>query len=77
MTDVNDLAKSDDHREMVGMIQLARFDAATTLTPCGDGIYRATGKGARSVSIGNPGFERGELRQGCLEESTFDAQEKR
>ncbi len=77
VTDVNDLAKSNDHREMVGMIQLARFDAATTLTPCGDGIYRATGKGARSVSIGNPGFERGELRQGCLEESTFDAQEKR
>jgi flagellar basal body rod protein FlgG len=78
VTDVNDLEKPDDRRVNVGSIQLACFPDVHALTPCGDGIYLVNRKGGRyECWIGNPGIEgRGELRQGCLEESTLDPQEK-
>ena len=70
VTDINDLEKPGDNREMIGTIMLICFSAETTLPPCGDGIYRVNRKAAREAMIGWPGFEgRGALRQGCLEES--------
>jgi flagellar basal-body rod protein FlgG len=77
VTDINDLEKPGDHQEMVGNIQLICFPAETILPPCGDGIYRVNRKAAREAGIGSPGVEgRGALRQGCLEESNLDPQEK-
>ncbi len=77
VTDVSDLEKPDDNREMVGTIMLVWFPAETTLPPCGDGIYRVNRKAAREAWIGSPGIEgRGQLRQSCLEESNLDPQEK-
>ncbi len=57
VTDVNDLEKPGDHREMIGNIQLICFPAETTLPPCGDGIYRVNRKAAREAGIGSPGVE--------------------
>jgi flagellar basal body rod protein FlgG len=78
VTDVDDLTKPGDHREIIGTIMLMCFSAETTLPPCGDGIYRVSRKAAREGWIGAPGSEgRGQLRQGCLEESNVGAQERR
>jgi len=78
VTDVNDLTKPGDQREMIGNIQLVSFPAETNLPHCGDGIYRVNRNAAREAWFGSPGVEgRGELRQGCLEGSNVDPQEKR
>lgn len=57
VTDINDLEKPGDNREMIGTIMLICFPAETTLPPCGDGIYRVNREAAREAVIGSPGFE--------------------
>jgi flagellar basal-body rod protein FlgG len=71
-------ATVDDDRTMIGELNLHSLPADCNLTPCGDSVFlvRFNCK-RRSHWIGNPGIQgRGELRQGCLEESNVDPQQE-
>jgi flagellar basal-body rod protein FlgG len=77
VTDIKDLEKPDDNRMMIGTIQLV-VPADCTFTPCGDGVFLIRWNGKHHTAwIGNPGIDgRGELRQGCLEESSVSRRQE-
>jgi flagellar basal-body rod protein FlgG len=71
-------ATVNDREVQIGMRSLHSLLTDCNLTPCGDSVFLVRYNGERNAdSIGDPGiYGRGELRQGCLEESNVDPQQE-